>query len=72
MASYTFPDQDYANPHISPAFLPLRNFPATTFITCSHDRLHGQAAKMAQESKEAGVDCELKMLEGVGHHWMPS
>ena len=41
-----------------------------TLVTCEYDRLHGQAAKFAQDLKAAGVDCELKMIEKVGHLWM--
>ena len=69
-AAHLLPQQDAAHPHVSPIYLPLRNFPSVTIVTCEYDRLHGQAAKFAEDLKGVGLDCEQYTAEKVGHLWM--
>jgi monoterpene epsilon-lactone hydrolase len=58
---------DLDNPGLSPLFADMHGLPPCIITTGSRDLLLSQCLGLAQKLREAGVECDLRVWEGMWH-----
>jgi monoterpene epsilon-lactone hydrolase len=60
-------DQSYDEPYISPIFGDFKGFPPTYLISGTRDLMLSDTARTHRKLRQAGVEADLHVYEGVAH-----
>lgn len=67
------PNLDVLHPHVSPLYADLAGLPPLLIHVGSRETLLGEAARLADKARRAGVDAALHVFDGMFHlfhmHW---
>jgi acetyl esterase/lipase len=66
MAAYAA-GKSYEDPYLSPIFGDFRGFPATYLISGTRDLMLSDTVRVHRKLRQAGVDADLHVYEGIAH-----